>query len=84
MVLTKNSITKKSLIGITLATLMSTTAFAQESEENNSATVTYTQDYFVQYKPVTLHDMLRSVPGTAALLAQADEELAGRRVRGFG
>jgi hypothetical protein len=84
VVLTKNSITKKSLIGITLATLMSTTAFAQESEENNSATVTYTQDYFVQYKPVTLHDMLRSVPGTAALLAQADEELAGRRVRGFG
>ncbi|MDA0707538.1 MAG: TonB-dependent receptor plug domain-containing protein [Proteobacteria bacterium] len=84
MVLTKNSITKKSLIGITLATLMSTTAFAQESEENNSATVTYTQDYFVQYKPVTLHDMLRSVPGTAALLAQADEELQGRRVRGFG
>ncbi|MCC3862074.1 TonB-dependent receptor plug domain-containing protein [Pseudemcibacter aquimaris] len=64
---------------------MSTTALAQElTTDDNSSTVTYKEDYFVQYNPVTLQDMLRSVPGTAALLAQADEEQGGRRVRGFG
>lgn len=80
MVLSRNSI-----IGLTMATLMSTTAIAQDSTaDGNSATVTYQGDYFTEFKPVTLHDMLRSVPGTAALLAKADEELTGSRVRGFG
>ncbi len=78
-------LSKTSLIGLTLAALMSTITVAQESvTDGNSSTVTYQGDYFTEFKPVTLHDMLRSVPGTAALLAQADEELAGRRVRGFG
>lgn len=78
-------LSKKSVLGLTLATLMSTTALAQESTtDGNSSTVTYNENYFVEFKPITLHDMLRSVPGTAALLAQADEELTGRRVRGFG
>lgn len=78
-------LSKKSIIVLTMATLMSTTALSQESEtEGNSSTVTYQADYFTEFKPVTLHDMLRSVPGTAALLARADEELTGRRVRGFG
>jgi outer membrane receptor for ferrienterochelin and colicins len=78
-------LSKKAVISLTMATLMSTTALAQQSTtDGNSSTVTYDTNYFVQYKPVTLHDMLRSVPSTAALLAQADEELAGRRVRGFG
>ncbi|MDG1708893.1 MAG: hypothetical protein P8H03_09030 [Emcibacteraceae bacterium] len=76
---------KKSLVGLTIMTLMSSTALSQEAtSDDNSSTVTYEANYFMEYKPVTLHDMLRSVPGTAALLAQADEELAGRRVRGFG
>lgn len=76
---------KKTIIGLTMATLMSTTALSQESTtDGNSSTVTYQADYFSEFKPVTLHDMLRSVPGTAALLAQADEALSGRRVRGFG
>ena len=80
MVLSKNSI-----IGLTLATFISTSAFSQESTtDGSSSTVTYEKDYFNEFQPVTLHDMLRSVPGTAALLATADEELAGRRVRGFG
>mgnify|MGYP002633727980 FL=1 len=79
------NISKNALIGITLATLMSTSALAQEANtEGNSSTVTYSTDYFAQYKPVTLHDMLRSVPGTASLLAKADEEVTGRGVRGFG
>lgn len=78
-------LSRKSIIALTMTTLLSTTALAQQaSSDDNSSTVTYDTNYFVQYKPVTLHDMLRSVPGTAALLAQADEELAGRRVRGFG
>ena len=64
---------------------MSTTVLAQEStSDDNSSTVTYDEGYFTQYRPITLHDMLRSVPGTAALLAKADEELGGSRVRGFG
>jgi len=64
---------------------MSTTALAQESTtDGNSSTVTYKEDYFTEFNPITLHDMLRSVPGTAALLSQADQELGGRRVRGFG
>ena len=76
---------KKSLVGLTIMTLMSSTALSQEAtSDDNSSTVTYEANYFMEYKPVTLYDMLRSVPGTAALLAQADEELAGRRVRGFG
>ncbi len=78
-------LSKKTMTGITIAALMSTTAFAQEStSDGNSSTVTYRENYFVEFQPVTLHDMLRSVPGTAALLARADEERAGRRVRGFG
>ncbi|MBL4603455.1 MAG: TonB-dependent receptor plug domain-containing protein [Emcibacteraceae bacterium] len=78
-------LSKKSIIGLTLATLMSTTVLAQEStSEDNSSTITYDEGYFTQYRPITLHDMLRSVPGTAALLAKADEELGGSRVRGFG
>ncbi len=76
---------KKTIVGLTMAALMSSTTLAQEStSDGNSSTVTYKEDYFVPFEPVTLHDMLRSVPGTAALLARADEELAGRRVRGFG
>ncbi len=76
---------RKSMIGITMAALMSSTAIAQDSNsDGNSSTVTYREDYFREFRPVTLHDMLRSVPGTAALLARADEELTGRRVRGFG
>lgn len=76
---------KKTMFAVTMATLMSTTALAQQSTtDGNSSTVTYQENYFTEFKPVTLHDMLRSVPGTAALLAKADEELAGRRVRGFG
>ena len=68
-----------------MSALMSTTAMAQQSTtDGNSSTVTYQENYFTEFKPVTLHDMLRSVPGTAALLAKANEELAGRRVRGFG
>ena len=78
-------LSKKIIAGMTIAALMSSTAFAQEStSDGNSSTVTYKEDYFVPFQPVTLHDMLRSVPGTAALLARADEELTGRRVRGFG
>ena len=78
-------LSKKSFVGLTLAALMSSTALAQEStSDGNSSTVTYNEEYFVPYNPVTLQDMLRSVPGTAALLAKADEELTGRRVRGFG
>lgn len=76
---------KKAIFGLTMMSLMSTTALAQElTSDDNSSTVTYKEDYFVQYNPVTLQDMLRSVPGTAALLAQADQEQGGRRVRGFG
>ncbi|MCB2090703.1 MAG: TonB-dependent receptor plug domain-containing protein [Alphaproteobacteria bacterium] len=75
----------KSIIALSVATLMSTTALAQQTmSDDNSSTVVYEESYFTQFKPITLHDMLRSVPGTAALLAQADEELTGRRVRGFG
>lgn len=78
-------LSKKSVLGLTIAALMSSTALAQESTtDGNSSTVTYNENYFTEFKPITLHDMLRSVPGTAALLAQADEELTGRRVRGFG
>lgn len=78
-------LSRKTIIGLTMATLMSTTALAQESTtDGNSSTVTYNEIYFTEFKPITLHDMLRSVPGTAALLAQADDEVAGRRVRGFG
>ena len=78
-------LSRKMIIGLTMATLMSTTALSQESTtDGNSSTVTYNENYFVEFKPITLHDMLRSVPGTAALLSQADQELGGRRVRGFG
>lgn len=78
-------VSKKTIAGMTIAALMSSTAFAQEStSDGNSSTVTYNENYFVEFQPITLHDMLRSVPGTAALLARADEELTGRRVRGFG
>jgi len=79
------ALSKNSIIGLTLATLISTTALSQESTtDGSSSTVTYQKIYFNEFQPVTLHDMLRSVPGTAALLANADQELAGRRVRGFG
>ena len=71
-------------IGLAISTILSTTSYSQETQNDNSATVTYNQEYFIQYKPITLHDMLRSVPGTAALLAKADEELGGRSNRGFG
>lgn len=80
MVLSKNSI-----ISLTLATFISTSALSQESTtDGNSSTVTYGKDYFNGFQPVTLQDMLRSVPGTAALLATADESMGGRRVRGMG
>ncbi len=80
----KSSLNKSSIIALTMALCLGSQLHAQEAQDNNSATVTYNEDYFLQYKPVTLHDMLRSVPGTAALLARADEELAGRANRGFG
>ena len=58
---------------------------SQESVSyGNSSTVPYQDEYFNEFKPVALRDMLRSVPGTVVLLAQVDKELAGRRVRGFG
>jgi len=78
-------LSKKAIIGLTMATLLTTTAMAQQSTtDGNSSTITYEENYFTEFKPVTLHDMLRSVPGTAALLSSADEQLSGRRVRGFG
>ncbi|MCP5381346.1 MAG: TonB-dependent receptor [Kordiimonadaceae bacterium] len=78
----KKSFNRGALTLIAFSSLIAGSTMAQEAED--SATVTYNEDYFLPYKPVTLHDMLRSVPGTAALLARADEELAGRRTRGFG
>lgn len=72
------------LFGLVISTCLTAPSYGQQLADNNSATVIYNEDYFVQYKPVTLHDMLRSIPGTAALLAKADEEIAGRPNRGFG
>jgi hypothetical protein len=78
-------LSKNSIISLTLATFISTSALSQESTtDGNSSTVTYGKDYFNGFQPVTLQDMLRSVPGTAALLATADESMGGRRVRGMG
>lgn len=84
MYILKYALSKKIVLGLAITSMISTTTYSQQATEDNSATVIYDQNYFLQYKPVTLHDMLRSVPGTAALLAKADEEIAGRANRGFG
>tara|TARA_R110002096_G_scaffold327314_1_gene521381 strand:- start:3405 stop:5573 length:2169 start_codon:yes stop_codon:yes gene_type:complete len=84
MVYFKNSIIKNLIASLTATTMLSSVGIAQETLDNNSATVTYNQSYFIQYKPVTLRDMLRSVPGTAALLATADGTAAFNGNRGFG
>ncbi len=84
MIYPKNTFVKTLISGFAATTLLSTPAIAQNALDSNSATVTYDENYFIQYKPVTLRDMLRSVPGTAALLATADGTAAFNGNRGFG
>lgn len=62
-------------------------ADAQESVEDQSV-VTYEQDYFEKYTPVTLLDMLQRVPGVQAILdanrRSGGTQRGGRQERGLG
>ncbi|MDG1707198.1 MAG: TonB-dependent receptor plug domain-containing protein [Emcibacteraceae bacterium] len=66
--------------------------FAQDSSTDQSV-VTYGQDYFVKYEPVTLLDMLQRVPGVQAILdanqsggggGGGGTQRGGQQERGFG
>ena len=57
---------------------MPLTLIAQEQE---NSTVKYGQSYFTQYKPVTLQDMIRNIPGGTTILNSLKHRGSGR---GFG
>ncbi|MCC3862077.1 TonB-dependent receptor plug domain-containing protein [Pseudemcibacter aquimaris] len=62
-------------------------AFAQNADSDQSV-VTYGQDYFEKFAPVTLLDMLQRVPGVQAILdanrQTGGTQRGGQQERGFG
>ena len=67
------------IVGVgVLMCLMPLTLIAQEQE---NSTVKYGQSYFTQYKPVTLQDMIRNIPGGKTILNSLKHRGSGR---GFG
>jgi len=55
-------------------------AAAQDTAQDNN-TITYDQNYFAQYRPVTLEDMIRNIPGGATVMSDLRR---GMDNRGFG
>ncbi|MBT6329560.1 MAG: Plug domain-containing protein, partial [Kordiimonadaceae bacterium] len=54
---------------------------AQDAPENTSV-VTYGEDYFKKYSPLTLIDILERIPGVPAILGQGNGQR--QQERGFG
>lgn len=81
------------LLGAAFFALSTTTSFAAQTTTStgDASIVTYEQDYFVQYAPVTLLDMLQRVPGANEILNKNRQQRGGRGQgaqnqgeRGFG
>lgn len=89
----KNSTIKKSLLlGTALFALSATFSFAAQTTttSGDASIVTYEQDFFAQYFPVTLLDMLQRVPGATEILNRNRQQRGGnggaqnQGERGFG
>jgi outer membrane receptor protein involved in Fe transport len=53
------------------------------AQELNDSTVIYESNYFAQYNPVTLTDMIRNIPGGDSVLRSGGGQ-GGNNNRGFG
>ncbi len=93
--MTGNDSTKKIMRGLMMGAafcaLSVGTSFAAQTTTTtaDASIVTYEQDFFVQYAPVTLLDMLQRVPGAQEILNRNRQQRGGRGAqnqgeRGFG
>lgn len=86
------SVNKILLMSILVSTpILSSNIYAQTtSDQQNAAIITYDQQYFQKYAPVTLLDMLQRVPGVPEILNNNRQQRRGgggaqnRGERGFG
>lgn len=92
-ILKKNKIMHALLTGTAIITLSAVSSYAAQTTttSGDASIVTYDQDYFVQYAPVTLLDMLQRVPGAQEILNKNRQQRGGRGQgaqnqgeRGFG
>lgn len=67
---------------VIFSTLLST-ASLQSYANDNPAMTRYQSDYFNQYSPQNLKDILKIIPGTSAILRDIDDS-NGESERGFG
>jgi outer membrane receptor for ferrienterochelin and colicins len=67
---------------VIFSTLLST-ASLQSYANDNPAMARYQSDYFNQYSPQNLKDILKIIPGTSAILRDIDDS-NGESERGFG
>ncbi len=79
-IIKKNKIRHALLTGTAIITLSAASSYAAQTTTTtgDASIVTYEQDYFVQYAPVTLLDMLQRVPGAQEILNKNRQQRGGR------
>lgn len=76
--------TRTLMLGVALCALSMSTAFSAQttSSSGDASIVTYDREFFVQYAPVTLLDMLQRVPGAPEILNANRQQRGGGGGRG--